>query len=85
MREAVGEKVFNDPSKFCAFTLLSRGKWAFACCGSGGKPGHLYPNKGCPGRYDPSSVPSDAMSATAPRDQMVPKLRRGEQSCFGTS
>jgi len=59
VREAVGEKIFNDPSKFCPFTVLSRGKWAFACCVSEGKPGHLYPNKGA---HDFKNYPTGSRS-----------------------
>ena len=41
--KVVGERA-KDPSKFCPFNLLSKGKYPHACCGSAGQPGHKHAN-----------------------------------------
>ena len=36
----VGAKVTDDPTMWCPFSMVSRGKWPAACCGTPGAPGH---------------------------------------------
>ena len=46
VRKVVGEEIFNDPKRFCPFSLLSKTKNYIACCTSANSPGHEHVNKG---------------------------------------
>ena len=97
VREVVGDAIFNDKSKMCAFSLLSNGKWAHALCNHKGEKGHESPTShahtwsnyptGCRKKLQGLLV---AMAATTEATQFAPAAgvgfaRRCGVSCLASA
>ena len=97
VREVVGDAIFNDKSKMCAFSLLSTGKWAPALCNHKGEKGHESPTSyahtwsnyptGCRKKLQGLLV---AMAATTEATQFAPTAgfglaRRCGVSCLASA